>query len=343
MAFITEGILQRKLPWTLVLLGASISLVLELCGVPSLAFAVGVYLPLSTSSPIFVGGLVRYVADKWGRSKPGADAKETDSDTSSGVLLSTGYIAGGAIAGILIAFLSVSPDVIGVDLPKILSTWQFRSYQLPREMPLDDAFNVAAESTMSTGGGEKTKDQQEELKQITGEIEEMNGDLQPRYLRIPAGTKLALPERQPVQVTTGAYLGDIAKAELGSEDKAQTIMDMNLDRLIEVPAKTTLKLPKCREDDPPTYEVKEKKLLGDVAMVALGDIDKAQKLFELNKDVLAPKVTLPVNAQIKLPQRNWPALVSFGVLVAFLLVVGLGRMLKSGPMHAGEAGADKAV
>jgi putative OPT family oligopeptide transporter len=343
MAFITEGILQRKLPWTLVLLGASISLVLELCGVPSLAFAVGVYLPLSTSSPIFVGGLVRYVADKWGPSKSGADAKETDSDTSSGVLLSTGYIAGGAIAGILIAFLSVSPDVIGVDLPKILSTWQYTNYQVPREMPLDDAFTAAAESTMPTGGGEKSKAQQDELKQIGGEIEEMNGDLQPRYLRIPEGTKLALPERQPVQVTTSAYLGDIAKAELGSVDKAQTIMDINLDRLIEVPAKTTLKLPKCREDDPSTYEVKEKKPLGDVAMVALGDADKAQKLFELNKDVLAPKVTLPAGAQVKVPQRRWPALISFAVLVGFLLVVGLGWMLKSDPMHAGEAGADRSA
>ncbi len=108
MAFITEGILQRKLPWPLVLLGAFIAIVLELCGIPSLAFAVGVYLPLSTSSPIFVGGMVRYIADRWGKSNTGQPAKETDSDTSSGVLLSTGYIAGGAIAGVLVAFLNFS-------------------------------------------------------------------------------------------------------------------------------------------------------------------------------------------------------------------------------------------
>src|SRR5207249_3512631 len=58
MSYIIKGILDRKLPWTLVLFGVMISIVLELCEIPSLAFAVGVYLPLSSSSPIFFGGLV---------------------------------------------------------------------------------------------------------------------------------------------------------------------------------------------------------------------------------------------------------------------------------------------
>ena len=64
MALLTKGILTQKLPWTLVLLGVAIALVLELSGVPSLPFAVGVYLPLSSSTPIFVGGLMRYLADR---------------------------------------------------------------------------------------------------------------------------------------------------------------------------------------------------------------------------------------------------------------------------------------
>ena len=106
MSFITDGILTQKLPWPLVLLGVSIAIVLELCGVPSLPFAVGVYLPLSSSTPIFAGGVVRYVADRWGRRDPGRQASETEADTSTGVLFSTGYIAGGAIAGVVIAFLS---------------------------------------------------------------------------------------------------------------------------------------------------------------------------------------------------------------------------------------------
>ena len=57
MSYIIKGILDRELPWGLVLLGVMIAVVLELSGIPSLAFAVGVYLPLSSSSPIFIGGI----------------------------------------------------------------------------------------------------------------------------------------------------------------------------------------------------------------------------------------------------------------------------------------------
>ena len=62
MVLLTEGILTQKLSWTLVLMGVAIVLVLELSGVPSLPFAVGVYLPLCSLTPIFVGGLVRDLA-----------------------------------------------------------------------------------------------------------------------------------------------------------------------------------------------------------------------------------------------------------------------------------------
>ena len=61
---IIDGILNQKLPWGLVLIGALIAVTLELAGVPSLPFAVGVYLPISDSLPIFVGGLIRWVVDK---------------------------------------------------------------------------------------------------------------------------------------------------------------------------------------------------------------------------------------------------------------------------------------
>ncbi len=98
MAVIIDGILNGKLPWELVLIGALIAIVLELAGVPSLPFAVGVYLPISTSAPIFVGGLVRFVVDRVKR--------KHEDESSPAVLLSSGYIAGGSIAGVLIAFLS---------------------------------------------------------------------------------------------------------------------------------------------------------------------------------------------------------------------------------------------
>lgn len=110
MSYIIKGILNRELPWGLVLLGVMIAVVLEMSSVPSLAFAVGVYLPLSASTPIFIGGLIRWVVDRAMREKY-RDRQLTEeqlvaeSDRSSGVLMASGYIAGGAIAGIIIAFV----------------------------------------------------------------------------------------------------------------------------------------------------------------------------------------------------------------------------------------------
>jgi putative OPT family oligopeptide transporter len=111
MSYIIKGILDHRLPWTLVLLGVMISVVLELCGLQSLAFAVGVYLPLSSSTPILVGGLVRRLVDWHQRRKLrhanlSAEQLDAEADKSPGVLLASGYIAGGAIAGIAIAFLA---------------------------------------------------------------------------------------------------------------------------------------------------------------------------------------------------------------------------------------------
>jgi len=109
MSYIIQGILERKLPWELVLFGALIALVLELSHIPSLAFAVGVYLPISSSTPILIGGLVRWWVDrKRARVRRHVSEEElaAESDRSPGVLMASGYIAGGAIAGILIAFLA---------------------------------------------------------------------------------------------------------------------------------------------------------------------------------------------------------------------------------------------
>jgi uncharacterized oligopeptide transporter (OPT) family protein len=120
MSYIIKGILGGKLPWGLVLLGVMIAVVLELSGIPSLAFAVGVYLPLSSSSPILVGGLVRWAVDKWiAKKHAGKNLTEeqlvAEGDKSPGVLMASGYIAGGAIAGILIAFLAGVPFMAGVN------------------------------------------------------------------------------------------------------------------------------------------------------------------------------------------------------------------------------------
>jgi putative OPT family oligopeptide transporter len=98
MSTIINGLLNQNLPWGLVLAGIFITITLELCGVHSLSFAVGLYLPIATTAPIFVGGLVR----AWVERRTGAAA---ESEVGAGTLFSSGLIAGGSIAGILFAIL----------------------------------------------------------------------------------------------------------------------------------------------------------------------------------------------------------------------------------------------
>jgi putative OPT family oligopeptide transporter len=114
MATIIKGLLSQNLPWGLVLVGVFISIALELCGVRSLSFAVGSYLPITTTAPIFVGGLVRAFVER-----QSADVKE--SDVGAGTLFSSGLIAGGSLCGILYAILvgtgnDKTPQAIGAAL-----------------------------------------------------------------------------------------------------------------------------------------------------------------------------------------------------------------------------------
>jgi putative OPT family oligopeptide transporter len=108
MSYIIKGILDQQLPWTLVLFGVMISVVLEMAGIQSLAFSVGVYLPLVSTLPIAIGGLVRWAVDRRNNKLPqyaslGEEELQAAGDRSSGTLLASGYIAGGALAGIIIA------------------------------------------------------------------------------------------------------------------------------------------------------------------------------------------------------------------------------------------------
>jgi putative OPT family oligopeptide transporter len=131
MSYIIKGILSRKLPWALVLLGVMIAILLEMSRVPSLAFAVGVYLPLSSSSPIWVGGMVRWLVERYlrvkFRHKNLSEVELTaEGDKGPGVLLASGYIAGGALAGIVIAIMQGSPGHFGerlAALSKFLEDW----------------------------------------------------------------------------------------------------------------------------------------------------------------------------------------------------------------------------
>src|SRR5205085_11045909 len=100
--------------------GALIAVALELMAVSALPVAVGMYLGLGTATPIFVGGLVRWLADRW----RGVSASEAEAETSPGVLLSSGYIAGGTLCGLLIGFaLMLLPKELmsALDIPEQLS------------------------------------------------------------------------------------------------------------------------------------------------------------------------------------------------------------------------------
>ena len=98
MATVINGILSRKLPWGLVLVGVSLVIAVELLGIRSLTFAVGAYLPIGTTLPIFVGGVVRWFVD---RAAARAGDEDAGSDISSGSLFASGLIAAGGIAGLI--------------------------------------------------------------------------------------------------------------------------------------------------------------------------------------------------------------------------------------------------
>jgi putative OPT family oligopeptide transporter len=103
---IIQGILGGTLEWGLVVIGVLIAIALELAGVSALPFAVGMYIPFSSTTPIFIGGFLRWLSDRL----RGASASETETETSPGVLLASGYIAGGTLCGLIIAFFAFLPD-----------------------------------------------------------------------------------------------------------------------------------------------------------------------------------------------------------------------------------------
>jgi uncharacterized oligopeptide transporter (OPT) family protein len=122
MALVTDGILTQRLPWGLVLIGVFLTIAIELMGLQSLPIAVGVYLPISTSAPIFVGGAVRWFVER--RLRSGARSI-AEVESGPGVLFSSGLIAGGAIAGIVIAGIAAAmvlrADAAGVPAAEYLA------------------------------------------------------------------------------------------------------------------------------------------------------------------------------------------------------------------------------
>lgn len=105
MATLIKGILSQNLDWQYVIVGMFLAVVMELCGIKSLSFAIGVYLPLATTLPIFIGGAIRgLVEGKQKKNKKEVSAEEEE--LSKGSLFATGLVAGGAVAGVVIAFIT---------------------------------------------------------------------------------------------------------------------------------------------------------------------------------------------------------------------------------------------
>ncbi|HYS77208.1 MAG TPA: OPT/YSL family transporter, partial [Candidatus Dormibacteraeota bacterium] len=115
MATIIQGILGHRLQWGFVFVGAALAVSVQVMGISALAWAVGAYLPLSTTMPIFVGGFVRFIVERL------SGREESETEVSSGMLYSTGLVAGGSVAGVLIAALSAVPTSGGHNLLEKLS------------------------------------------------------------------------------------------------------------------------------------------------------------------------------------------------------------------------------
>jgi uncharacterized oligopeptide transporter (OPT) family protein len=114
MKLVIDGVLDQDLPWSLVAIGVGIAVVCELVRIPSLPFAVGVYLPVSTMTPIFVGGLIRLWMERTAKDDTvAADRRER------GVLLGSGFVGGEGLLGVGIALVAVArsrrPDGIGTE------------------------------------------------------------------------------------------------------------------------------------------------------------------------------------------------------------------------------------
>ena len=116
MKMVVEGVMGGTLPWVLIFMGAFIAIVVEILGIPVLAFSIGLYLPIYLSAPIMVGGVIRWFVDN--KKKYDSDKARKDG-SDRGVLYAAGMIAGEGIVGILLAVLAVFNVADKIDLSSV--------------------------------------------------------------------------------------------------------------------------------------------------------------------------------------------------------------------------------
>ncbi len=238
LGLVINGVLKRDLNWTMVAIGAMIAVMLELCGVSALAFAVGLYVPLQYSTPIFLGGVVRWWVDRKYAAEadaaiaaagndPEARAQaEVDairkSETSPGVLLASGYIAGGSIGGVLLAFLMFSDTI-----PRDLTSWQHRQVELGQVTPTADA--KAAVALRELGPAASPDQLAKYLAEMDGI--DANAEVPLLWVAVPKGTELKIPRADAYIAAEDTTLGQVAEVRLGRGWKAGQIFDANSDKL----------------------------------------------------------------------------------------------------------------
>ena len=122
MKIVIEGVLEQSLPWGLVGIGAGIAIAAELAGLPSLAFAVGVYLPVSTMTPLFVGALLKHFAERRAKNE-----EETAAVRERGILFGSGLVGGEGLLGVGVAIVAVAlgkaPPGIGPEWAGAAAPW----------------------------------------------------------------------------------------------------------------------------------------------------------------------------------------------------------------------------
>jgi len=130
MATIIKGLLAQNLPWAPVLVGVFLAFMAQLAGAHALSWAVGAYLPVSTTAPIWIGGMMKAFVDSIRKKKEGVVKEE--SELSSGMLYATGLVAGGSLGGVLIAFVAFFGDrVLKMEKPTLLEKLDIGSKLLP--------------------------------------------------------------------------------------------------------------------------------------------------------------------------------------------------------------------